>query len=305
LLGYYIQRRFKLPWIADFRDPWITGANLKPQGRFLLHWQSGWERKVIAHADIVIANAPRAAERLRQAFPPHQHKIQTILNGFDPENFDIVPGRHSTNGTLHILHTGEMYCGRDPKPFLDVMQDIHCNGNGDENSPPIRVHFLGRSEMGCHQFRTEIERRGLNHLIEISGQVPYNQATQAMTRSDILLLFDTPGRRAGVPAKLYEYIGVGRPVLALAERDSDVAWVLRESGTLHRMASPSDPLQIKQALAELIDEITANRLSPASEKQRLLFTRQAMAGRLAEIMNSAIHEKKQTSPQSAVSGSVS
>ena len=38
-----------------------------------------------------------------------------------------------------------------------------------------------------------------------------------MVQADVLLLLDTPGRQAGVPAKLYEYIGAGRPILALAE----------------------------------------------------------------------------------------
>ena len=67
-----------------------------------------------------------------------------------------------------------------------------------------------------------------------------------MVGADVLLLLDSPGHRVGVPAKLYEFVGAGRPILALAEFDSDVAWVLRESEVPHRdrkawIAKPSGP----------------------------------------------------------------
>ena len=81
-------------------------------------------------------------------------------------------------------------------------------------------------------------------------------------RADILLLIHTPGWRLGVPAKLYEYLGAGRPILALAEPDSDIAWVLRTSKVLHRIAPPRDVPAIRQALLELAAEVQAG--SPAA-----------------------------------------
>jgi glycosyltransferase involved in cell wall biosynthesis len=286
LLGYYLQRRFKLPWVADFRDPWITGRTPKENHRFRLSWESRWERKVIARADIVVANAPLAAQWLQEAFPSYPGKVRTILNGFDAENVTSVPAPHSSNGTLRILHTGELYAGRDPRPFLDAVQELQRNGA--ESLPPICVSFLGRNDMGSRRFRAEILRRSLDTLVEVGGQVAYDEAIQAMKNSDILLLLDTPGRRIGVPAKLYEYIGVGRPILALAERDGDVAWALRQSGIRHRIASSSDPTQIKQALAELIGEIRENRLDTPTKQQRFLFTREGMASQLAEVLNNSL-----------------
>jgi len=51
-----------------------------------------------------------------------------------------------------------------------------------------------------------------------------------------------------VPAKLYEYLGAGQPILALAEPDSDIAWALRgKSGVLHRIVPPRDAPAIKQS----------------------------------------------------------
>jgi hypothetical protein len=107
-----------------------------------------------------------------------------------------------------------------------------------------------------------------------------------MVRADILLLMHTPDYRIGVPAKLYEYLGAGRPILALAEPDGDVAWVLRESKVLHRIAPPRDVERIRQAVFELTREVQAG--SPAVPDRAALeqFTRERMAKRFADCLDS-------------------
>src|SRR5262249_33702287 len=101
-----------------------------------------------------------------------------------------------------------------------------------------------------------------------------------------LLLMDTPGRRAGVPAKLYEYIGAGRPILALAERESDVAWVLHESGIPHRIAPPSDAEAIGLALEEPLQTPAAAQCGATNTPGLAKFTRKRLAGELAALLDS-------------------
>jgi hypothetical protein len=88
-----------------------------------------------------------------------------------------------------------------------------------------------------------------------------------------------------VPAKLYEYLATGRPVLALAEQESDTAWVLRESGAVHRLAPPNDAVQITTALLELAQEA---RTAPAPALHTQRFTREHLVGQLADILRDLI-----------------
>jgi hypothetical protein len=109
-----------------------------------------------------------------------------------------------------------------------------------------------------------------------------------MAQSDLLVLLDGPGRKIGVPAKLYEYFGAGRPILALAEADGDTAHVLRASGILHRIAPPKDAGRIRQALVELAGEMAASpTIAPDPERLRR-FTRESVAGELAGIMDQEV-----------------
>jgi hypothetical protein len=133
---------------------------------------------------------------------------------------------------------------------------------------------------------TEVRQRGLEELVHSGGQVPYAQSLRDMTAGDILLLLDGKGRRIGVPAKLYEYLGAGRPIFALAEPDSDTAWVLRESGVPHRLvAPPGDAVTIRAALGELISELLSGSGFKAPPQQVEQVTREAMARKMAAVLD--------------------
>jgi hypothetical protein len=180
-----------------------------------------------------------------------------------------------------------VYAGRDPSAFLDALQDLLAHASRAER--PVRVQFLGKLDKNRDPslLETAIRSRGMESVVSIADHVPYVRSLEQMVRSDILLLLDSPGRRIGVPAKLYEYLGAGRPVLALAEPESDTAWVLRESGIPHRIARPNDRLAIKQALCELMDEDDTGWNGGRPAGGRLTFTRESLARQLATILDGA------------------
>jgi glycosyltransferase involved in cell wall biosynthesis len=287
MLGLWLKRRYRLPWIADFRDPWIATALSPPRRSVTSRWEARQERAVMASADVIITNAPNACEALAQAFPSAREKIVVITNGYDPERFEspewTAPG--ADDQPITILHPGQLYAGRDPRPFLDALKVFRARRG--EQARPIRLFLIGNLEGDHHSFdlAAEIRSRDLQAIVSVGGQVPYDESLKRMVRSDILLLLDTPGRRIGVPAKLYEYVGAGRPVLALGEPDGDTAWVLRQCGVPYRIAPPGEPESIQQALAELVEQVESRRAAAVGAWGRLAFTREHLARQLAELLN--------------------
>ncbi|MBX9627262.1 MAG: glycosyltransferase [Gemmataceae bacterium] len=269
LLGLALKRRYGLPWVADFRDPWLS--NIGDTGRRFARWG---ERTVLRAADLILANAPAAARAFADAYPGSRDKIVTLTNGFDPP--ESTPGTAPTaNGVLRVVHTGELYAGRDPRPYLDALADA---GGG------FRTRLIGRAAGAAaagFDLAEEIAKRNLTPDIETLGQVSYGESLAAMHGADLLLLLDTPGRTAGVPAKLYEYFGAGRPILALAEPEGDVAAVLKRSGVLHRVAPPRDVPAIGRGLAELGAAVRAGEPAVPDPAALGRFTRAALARELA------------------------
>ena len=290
-LGHYLQRRTGLPWVADFRDPWISdGANRRlGWGE---RWVLGWERRVFAGADLILANAPNACRLYQDTYPEQRHKIVALTNGFDPR--PSSPASPAESGPITLLHAGEIYAGRNPAPLFEALASL----NGD--ALKFRLHLLGRCESNA--IPALLRERGWTEQVILDGQRTYEETLDAMSRADINVLFDSPGRKIGVPAKLYEYLGAGRPILALADDDGDTANILRASGVRHRIGPPTDSGRIRQALGELADA----RGDASSGDPLLLkrFTRSHIAGTLAQRLDALVGRSSVTSVRIGTSSAV-
>ncbi|MBI1764836.1 MAG: glycosyltransferase [Acidobacteria bacterium] len=307
VLGYYLKRKFGVPWLADFRDPWLTAGSNSAQRGMRGLWLKHWERRVFRNADVVLANAPNAAAAMQHSYPRWAGKVETLPNGFDPPferaGIDCRTGflarptawegrptccqnvrRQIEPDGIHLVHAGELYAGRDPRPLLDaVAQWNRCAPQGRRM---LSVHFVGKTSQCGFDLATEIKDRRLPEFVTLHGQIPYADAISMMQAADILVLLDSPGRTIGVPAKVYEYLGAGRPILAFAERESDTAQVLRQSGAAHCVISPASADNLLPALVEL-SERTA---SVEELRGRWRFTREHLAGELARIMERCVRQ---------------
>ncbi len=322
MLGRQLKRATGLPWVADFRDPWISDGSNRRRS-----WTEqitlGWERAIFQYADLILANAPNARRMFSETYPLHAEKIVTLTNGFDPRLSPLPPGEGSgvrvhfsplppaegsgvrALGIVHpgnehllldqvhhpharplsrgerrelpltLLHAGEIYAGRDPMPLFQALAQMNARDS------TFQLNILGRNEVN---FEGVLAKNRWNEFVHVLGQRGYQDSLDEMSQADILVLFDGPGRTIGVPAKLYEYLGAGRPILALAEPLGDTATILRKSGVLHRMAAPTDPAQIQAALGELVEAMWAS--NPTSDADRLAqFTRRQITGTLAEHLD--------------------
>jgi glycosyltransferase involved in cell wall biosynthesis len=287
LLGRRLRKRHGLPWLADFRDPWVTNIRW-PRLTFGVRFARWLEARVMRQANLLIANTPLNQRGWADAYPQEAHKMVTITNGFDPERFvdahDSDRAESGAGGELTMLHAGELYSERDPRPLLGALRELQAGGK----PLSMRVDFVGRQSGGLFDFTQEVRDRGLEKVVRLEEQMPYAEAIRRMMRADILLLVHAPDSLIGVPAKLYEYLGAGRPILALAELDSDIAWVLRESGVLHRIAPPREVGQIKQALLELARAVKEGQPAVPNRDALQQFTRERMAQKFAECLDRVV-----------------
>lgn len=285
LLGRHLRRWAGLPWVADFRDPWVAGDPTQTR-RTVPGWEARAEPSVMRGACAIVANAPGACGFLSRAYPQYAAKMTSITNGYDPEPFEPNPVPALSGSSIEIVHTGSIYVNRSPNSFLEAVQQLDTGALAGRT---LRVRFIG--DVVYEEQRTEIQnkiREVSNARVSLEDLVPHSQSMRAMAQADLLLLLDTPGRRAGVPAKLYEYIGAGRPILALAEPQSDVAWVLRESGVPHRTAPSGDPEAIRRALSELLQDPPTARCGGQPKPVQSRFTRRHLAGELADVLDSCL-----------------
>ena len=83
-------------------------------------------------------------------------------------------------------------------------------------------------------------------FIETMPSVGYSEALGEMLRADGLLLMQAANCNDQIPAKIYEYLRAGKPILGLTDHFGDTANVLRQAGctTIADLNSANEILDI-------------------------------------------------------------
>jgi glycosyltransferase involved in cell wall biosynthesis len=281
LLGRWLRRRHRVRLVTDFRDTWVE---TEPPDSRPVPRCAAVERAMMQASDGIIANAPRALDALARTYPDCAHKLAMVPNGFDPAPLAATVHLPDASRPLTILHAGELYAGRDPRTLLDA---IAAAERSVPDAVPWHLRFVGRTSATGLDIVAEGQRRKLRSLVTVEGQLSYAAAKDAMQRAGVLLLMDGPGRRVGVPAKAYEYMGANRPILALAEPDGDTAWALEASGSVYRLTRADDTIAMAQALIEISAAARAGEIGPVAYADSP-FTRERLAGKLAAFLETVV-----------------
>lgn len=276
-----LRRRTQRPWIADFRDPWV-GLHLQPPPTaWHRQRQEALERAVLAEADDVVATTVWLHDLLRQRAPAAA-RVHVIRNGYDPEDFTSVPAdTPSGQGPLHLVHTGMLTLTRTAAGLLRALQRVR--ERRPDLAQAIRLDLVGARESDNDAL---VAALGLQDCVRLRGYVSHDEAIAAMRQADVLVLVKHVSERyvGLVPGKLYEYLGAGRPVLALVP-ESEAAALVRElqCGVI---APPDDPDAIATVLLDLVAAKQSGALARRFRRGgTAAFQRPAQAAALAALLD--------------------
>jgi hypothetical protein len=123
-------------------------------------------------------------------------------------------------------------------------------------------------------------------LVELAPPISYGNALEEMIRADALLVLQAANCNEQIPAKLYEYLRAGRPVIGLTDPVGDTAATLRKAGFDY--IAPLDSVeQIGSLLIQVLEAIShGTAIAPNTAAVRAS-TRLARSRELAEILDSA------------------
>jgi len=266
-------------WIADFRDPWMVPyeKGAFPTTSFSNFIDYRLEKCVIQRADLVVTTTKILAETFIDYYRQcPSSKFKLIPNGFDGEVISSV-GKQYYN-IFTISYTGALYVGRTPEPvFQAVASLIKTNMIA---ATEICIKLVGHcSNVEGVPIAETITKYGLESVVEVIDLVPQAEAQQIIKQSHVALLL-APNQPYQIPAKTYEYIGLGTPILALAG----------EGATADLINSVSTGKAVRP---ENIDEIKKYILAKIKHRDKLLqqddsdlsqHTRKRAAQRLAQYM---------------------
>lgn len=246
-----LSRRFGIPWVADFRDPWGVRAPA--------FWRR-WRRQVyLKNAAAIVAVNDTLSAHLQDACG---RDVVTIFNGFDPDDMPEQADRHARRvvflGTLSAFNT------------LDALFSALARLHGE---------FVHIGAERAYDLRERARQNGLTRVIS-AGYLPRARALELAATASVFALSLKPDLELAVSAKTFDYIGLGGPVLCLGEHGA-LADFVRSRPALGKVVDADSGAAVESALAELF---AAAPSYPPEERAR--FERPRLAAELARVLDS-------------------
>ena len=229
LAGAALQRATGVPWMAEIHDPMVVpGSTLTtPQQKK----QAQVEGLICAQADVAIWFTEQALASARKRYPELGERGKAMVPGVDPPTLDLQPYRRSEHFVM--AHFGSLARTRNlvrvvaaveqvlrAEPALRGVLQVHTYGGPLDALSAQAIAASGAKDAFVHFGRLEADAQS-----EVPGR---QQVLQRMHNSDVLLLLHGTDLICAeyIPSKLYEYLWMQRPILALVHENSQMAEML-------------------------------------------------------------------------------
>jgi glycosyltransferase involved in cell wall biosynthesis len=275
-----LHRKTGLPWVADFRDSMTEDEYPRDPLERKLYRRI--EARTVQEATVVVFTTIGTKRMYEERYPVEAHKFKVISNGYDEDAFKAAESRVAARpGGLPrtLLHSGVLYpIERDPRPFFDAIAAL--KKEGVISAANLQVVLRATSHDGV--VRPMLVERGIEDIVKLEPGIPYVNALAELMTTDGLLLFQAANCNHQVPAKLYEYMRSGRPVLAMTDQRGDTAAILRQAG-INAIVDIADATAIKGALAAFLRDIADGTAGVATREFAKSFSRRRQTGELAKV----------------------
>lgn len=278
LVARAIARNTGIPWVAELRDLWTRNHNFQ-RVQPLRAIEEQLERWVLSAADAIVTVSEVWADGLRDRYG---RPTFVVPNGYDPT--DYPTGVEPRADVFTLVYTGMFYNGKqNPNPLFAAIRSLADAGRIRPET--FRVQFAGQY---LGPIASRAETFGVSRFIDVHPPVSYAESLRRQCAANALLFLDWfDGRAKGwYSAKIYEYLGAGRPILSIGPQDSVVARLL--CGT-RAGAVASDAREVELLLVQWLAEfVRCGRVRcAADEVTRQRFQRQDAARRMGEVLDFA------------------
>ena len=277
LIAKSLKKKTRLPWLADFRDPWtgiyyfdklqLSGPAKRKHFRL--------EQACLDEADHIVT----VGETMKKDFEARTTTpISVVTNGFD--HTDFPPSEPVKSEFFSIFYSGMFLPDQNPPELWEALAEL--TRENQAFSKALQLRFVGKCDAGI---LADIERNKLGNHLLLEDYVPHNRLAALQQSAVILLLSINRIENASyiLTGKVFEYMAAGRPILALCPEESDVAGIIRDSRSGYTIGFGKKD-ELKSLLTQLFERF--NNGSLKTEKQETAaFTRQALTAEMVQIFD--------------------
>lgn len=291
-LLWLVARIRNIPMVISVQD--VYPESLMAQGRIradsrLARWLMRIDRHIVqrCRSIIVISESFAAVYRERRGVSPE--RLHVVPNWIDERSIVVAEARAADlrmalnipPEAILLVYGGNVGAAAGVETVIEAFQDL-----GDGDNVYLLIAGEGARLAECQRLA---EARG-SPRIRFYSPWPQSETSTVLSAADILLL-PTRGTQslASVPSKLITYMMTGRPVVALAVPESELAGLLTRTGC-GWLVEPDRPELLANILREVVacDKSILEQRGQAGRKYALAhLSRTACLPRVIEILEMA------------------
>lgn len=270
--------------ILDYRDEWTAytvdksgeGANFEMVPTFARSATRALETTLLRMCHGVTTATEAFRQNLLKTFPfLSEERVVAIPNGYDPDDMPS-PLPEPPADMFTLTYAGTIFRLTSPQGLLAAVKRLH------ERAPDLasllRLRFFGRI--------VDTENKYFEGVpgVERPGYIAHDQVLPELARSHMVLclLDDVPGTERIYPAKIFELMKLGRPVLTLSPDGA-----LTDLVKAHDMGAVLPPRDVDGIAALLAQSLTAFRAGTYQTthvaRDVARYHRDALAGEVADF----------------------
>lgn len=283
LIAKKIKRSFKLPWVADFRDPW-TGVYYYHKLKI-----SPWadrrhrqlEKECLDAADHLITVNTFIKEDFTRL---SNTTVEVIPNGYDPEDFSSVESNPGNQFT--ITYAGMFLRDQDAPELWEVLREMTEQVSGFREN--LKLIFAGKVDQ---MILEGIKGNKLKEFLELRDYVPHSELPSLLMNSSLLLLSINRTEQSGsiTTGKIFEYLASQRPILAFCASGSDAEHIITDTNSGFVLA-----FNQKEDLRQLLEKLYKRHLDGTLKKESEnieKYSRKKLTESLAAVFNKLAERK--------------
>lgn len=275
LLAKEVKKFSDLPWLAHFSDPWVDNPYVKkiwPVSAV----NRAQERSVAEWAD-KLCFTTEATQKL--VLGKYSKDIQK-KGLFVPHCFDkaLYPEVEPFTGKLHLVHVGCFYGRHNPLNFFRAMK-LFLDKEPKFRSR-IKAHFVGLEPA---KYQSEVNDLGLEDNLDFIPRVHYLESLGWMKRANALFSIDVV--KNSLLSKLPDYVGSGKPILAVSDKGSPTSrYVEKLHGLTAEQSDVNDIAEKLETLAKTWEKDPDLKAYRYTEEESSFFSSENTTAILSEAL---------------------
>lgn len=255
-----LAKKSKLPWVADLRDPWTEAywESKMPKTKSSEAKNRSYEQSVLNSADLITTVGEGIANLLRKKT---NKPVSVIYNGYRDIDSSMVKSDY-----FEILHLGNLSSMQSLNELLDAIKGIEPN-----TRKKIKLRFIGSL--------ADEHRKNVDAMEYIKKEycdfMPYEDMIKEARSASLLYLprLNSSYSKCLISAKIFDYLALKKPILAISDKDSDISTILKNCGC-GKSFENNEISKIQKYIEDLIENpssisINATKLETYSFKNNI------------------------------------